>query len=387
MGEGYPNTSSAAAREGTALHELAHQCLEQEVKAVEFESIKFSNEGTPDEMELNEEQQEVVQAVVDYVVATPGSKLYEQKVSYGRAIGQDPKLAFGTADYVVLDGEDLHVMDAKFGRRFVDCFENTQMLLYGIGVVDALETLGDEIKTISFHILQPRVGGKVAKDPWVITRTELDEWIDLLKDKAVMVAKAIETFAPENKVWQQDFLEPSEDACFYCPAAAACPALEQVTKEPAAQVAHSAEDGEFAPLTVTDKLSGRVLAQKLRVIPLLEIFIKAVQAEAYRALSDGQEVEGFKMILGRQGHRRWADEQAALAKAQELGLTKDQAQAEPKLKSPAQLQKTLAEIVDKDAAKAIVDDLVVRNAAKPTMVKSEVPGEPWNGAADMSEFE
>ena len=66
------------------------------------------------------------------------------------------KEAFGTADCVVVGGEDLHIIDLKYGQGvLVDARENTQLMLYGLGALSLLDGIYD-IENVSLHIYQPR---------------------------------------------------------------------------------------------------------------------------------------------------------------------------------------------------------------------------------------
>lgn len=388
LSQGIPDSGSAAATEGTGLHELLAQCFEAGTDAWEVPSIKFKADGKEHEIELNEEQHGAVQACLDYVRSFEGSKFYEMSVTYGRTIGQPDEEAFGTADIIVLDGTHLHVMDAKFGRRFVDCVDNKQMLLYGIGVVQALETLGDEIETISLHILQPRVGGKVAKEPWTISRAELDNRAAGFTAHAGEVQTALKTFTSGKQpgvLWAENFLRPSETACNWCRAAAICPALAKVAEDATADAA-SLED--FEAVSPLDSYKPEAMAVALSRIPLLETYIKAVQEAAFSRLERGVVVPGYKLIRGREGNRKWGDEKAVIAWAKSQGATDAAIMTEPKLKSPAQLAPVMKTLLDctKDESVEAVDQHVIRNPAKPSLVKAEVPGEPWTGATDAEEF-
>lgn len=389
MSQGIEDSAGAAALEGTALHEVTTACLEKDLDAYEFDRIKFHSDGRDHDVELNDEQREAVQEVVDYVRGIEGSQFYELTVSYGRAIGQPENEAFGTTDIASLIGTHCDIIDAKFGRRFVGSFQNKQMLLYGIGTVDALEALGDEVTTIGLHIAQPRVGGKVAGDPWVITRDELEVWIDYFKERAEAVQQAIDTYKPHDAEWQNEYLNPGELQCMYCRAAGACPKLRAIANNVGDMMAET-EDflGEFHPVNILDQMPPAQLSLALTWLPLLDTFAKATTKEAFKRLGEGKDVPDYKLIKGRQGHRRWADEAKAKAKAEELGATPAAMYGEPKLKTPAQMQsvfKILLESTTAEAA-AAVDALVVRNPAKPTLAKSEVPGEAWVGSADAAEF-
>lgn len=389
MSQNIPDLGNSAAQEGTALHELMNHCLVNDVDADGFERFEYMYNGQKDVIELTDEQRDVVQQCVNHVRATEGIKFYEMTVSYGETLGQDADEAFGTADIIIVNGTHVEIQDAKFGRTFVDKVENKQMLLYAIGVVQALEALGDEIKTVGMNILQPRVGGKVAGEPWVITRKELDDWGVEFKRAATAVQEATLTFVPpghkDHPKWAYKHLKEGESQCRWCKAAAACVKLNALAQE----VSRMSTDQPFDEVSVVSSMPEAVLSAAVSRLPLLEIYSKAVTAEAMRRLSDGLPLVGYKLIQGREGHRRWADEDKVKKALTELGATDAALYGPPKLKSPAQMVQVVRTLTDCNKAEAeeSLAPLVVRNPAKPAMVRDEVPGDPWSGSASASEFE
>lgn len=382
MGLGMRSGSSAAALEGTALHELTAECLEKGKEPDDYVEITFKSDGKLHTFELNDEQRDCVKQVVDYVRSRPGLKFFETKVNYGEALGQDNDKAFGTADIICVDGGHVEVLDAKFGRRFVDREQNKQMLLYAIGAVDAVEALGDDVETLGLNILQPRVGGKVCGDPWTLTRAELTEWQEFFRKKAVEVTEAIDSFpgieTKEMFKWESRYLMAGEKQCQWCPAAGVCPQLEREAKLAENSVQDS--DGTILEEFATKLSEGR-LALALERLPLLETYSKAVEAEAFKRLETGDKIRGYKLIKGRAGHRKWADEKVAAEKLKALGVDPF---GEPKIKSPAQADKLVKKI---DGGTEAVAELVTRNPPKPALVKEAVPGEAWAASATIEEFD
>lgn len=401
LAKGVAETGSPAAREGTGLHALLDHCLANKLDATDFEgqTWAFDDHGEACDMEISDEQAEAVQSVIDFVRTLPGVLFTEMQVAYGRAIGQPDSEAFGTTDVAVLDGTHLHVVDAKFGRHYVDQFENKQMLLYGIGVVDSLEVLGDAVDSITLYIAQPRAGFH-NPEGWTLTRAELEEWITYFKEAARRVETATALFNPAwlqpggwesltAKEWVKAFLQVSEDACRFCPVRAACPALQALADETAksAPAAASADEFDTTGEDAMTLLDDAVLAHHLANAGKLEMFLEAVKTEAMRRLVDGRSVPGFKLITGRQGNRKWVDEKAAEAAVRKHGGTDAAVFAPAKIKTPAQMAKILKPLLGtKEAAEELLDTLTTRSPAKPALVARNVPGAPWAGGNVESEF-
>lgn len=397
---GRQGVGSAAAREGTGLHALLEHCLVNGLDATDFvgKEYKFDDHGEGCSMEITDEQAEAVQFVLDEVTKLPGVLSTETRVCYGRAIGQPDTKAFGTTDIAVIDGTHLTIADAKFGRRFVDQVENWQMLLYAIGYVDSLEAIGDAVETITLRILQPRAGSQ-DREGWTITRSELDGWVAKFKAAALRVDVAKSTFSPKwvesgfsgevAQSWAESLLKPSETACTFCPVAAFCPALAKVTDDMVAKANEvvSPEDFELVVAEVK-KFDAIMLSRQLESATIVELFIEAVRSEAKLRLAEGGEVPGYKLIAGRQGNRSWVDADSAARSVAAMGLEDEQAYAPRKLKSPAQMVTALKGVLgSKAAAEDALTELTVRSPAKPSLVSSSVPGQPWVGGASEDEFE
>jgi hypothetical protein len=130
MEEGFPDTPSKYAAEGTAMHELARWCLENGRRAEERISTEI--EG----IEITDDMAELVQGYVDVVrglTATARWTAVERKVDVSEITGQPEQ--FGTADFLALFDHELMVLDLKTGYRPVSPVDNTQLMLYALGAL------------------------------------------------------------------------------------------------------------------------------------------------------------------------------------------------------------------------------------------------------------
>lgn len=381
----YRDDSSVAAEEGTALHAVLEHCVKNDIDACDVDVLVYRDHGKTKTIRPNDEQAEAVQTVLDQARSLPGKLFSEMKVCYGYAIGQPPSKAFGTLDIASLEGTILHVLDAKFGRHFVSQIENPQMLLYAIGAVDSLKALGDKITDVYLHIGQPRAG---SQDPegWHITAGELADWVKWFRKRAREVERAVPmppVDTPAFNSWYKEFLKPSDEGCRFCPFAPVCPALKKEFDEMVKNAKDAASADEFELVDATNEALSSCLSKADRV----ERYIKAVRSEATRRISDGNDVPEWKLVKGRAGNRKWADEDKALKRLLSHGLSQDDSHSPRKILSPAKAEKALKKVLDKEEAKEVIELLVTRNPPKPSLVPSDRPGEPWVGSADLTEFE
>lgn len=133
-------------KEGTAGHWVACCYASGEVLPIE-------GDVAPNGVEVTEE---MVDGALTYIEAIgirqPGANL-ERRVSIARIHPQ----CWGTPDYDDYDPAKrlLRVIDYKFGFKYVDVFENPQLVAYAIGRLDELN-LSDLNTYVEFVIVQPR---------------------------------------------------------------------------------------------------------------------------------------------------------------------------------------------------------------------------------------
>ena len=317
---------------------------------------------------------EAVSKYVEYVRGISGTRWLETRIYYGNLLGVPEDEGFGTGDCCVLNGTILHVIDAKFGRGYVNPVETKQMILYGAGMVDAIEAVGEEITEVHLHVMQPRVSDKPV--PYVMTRAELQGHVERLRDRAQLAMEATISFTNLNDTaWVKKYLNPGEYQCQWCPAAVLCPALKREVDQFTA-----ASDEEFGIVSLLEQLPGEALGKYQTQVGLVEIWVKAVEHETVRRLTRGDKVPGFKLVKGREGNRRWADPVAA---AEAFKDVEEIAFDPPTLKTPAQLEKALKKDAER---KKRIEEYVVRNPARPTMTTEDDPRETWQEAAGADEF-
>lgn len=378
LSQGIHKRSSFAADEGTAGHQLGERCIADETEPYDFigEIIPVAGNGDDiitNEIEVTLDLAEAVSKYVEYVRGISGTRWLETRIYYAQLLGVPEEEGFGTGDCAILNGTILHVIDAKFGRGYVNPVENKQMILYGAGVVDALETVGEEVTEIHLHVMQPRVSDKPM--PFVMTRDELRGHVEKLRIAAQRAMEATISFTNlDNDAWVKMYLNAGEYQCQWCPAAAFCPALRAEVNQ-----FTGACDEEFGIVSLLEQLPGKELGKYQTQVGLVEIWVKAVEHETLRRLTLGESVPGFKLVKGREGNRKWADPEAAAQAFADVEEAFEPAQ----LKTPPQVEKALKK--DKER-KALIEKLVVRSPAKPTMTTEDDPREKWQEAAGADEF-
>lgn len=331
-----PDTSSAAADEGTAAHELGAWCLETGGNARDRlgDMIRVGD----DFWEVTAEMADYVQMYVDCVRAEPGELMVEQRLEIGFLTGEEG--ATGTADVIRIDGRTLRLKDLKYGYTFVPA-DSDQLKMYGAAALRQFSMLYD-IDTVELQIIQPRINSFPKVE---VSVTDLKEW----EAETMAIARRI-LAGPEG-------LEavPGDKQCKFCRAKGACPAL----KEKALSVVRL---DDFTDLTA--RVSLLTNAQLADIAPHLEMihdWCNGVRAEMDRRILSGQEIEGWKVVQGKKGNRAWADETAAQAALEASG--KDA--FVKKVISPSQAEKLF-----KDAPEvwAQLQQMVTQSPGRPAVV-------------------
>jgi hypothetical protein len=265
---------------------------------------------------------------------------------------------FGTSDATVLDAGNrhLHVVDLKYGKGLaVDDTDNPQLLLYAAGA--ARRHHNAQIEKLTMWIVQPRAPHP--KGP--IREYEID-LIDLFDFEHDLARAATATESPDAPLVAGDW-------CWFCPAQPVCPAA-RVTRVGAA-AEEFGEIGEPVTFTAPEKLSPERLAALLREADAIGNYVKAVQEHAHAQAMGGHMPDGFKLVPKR-ATRKWKDEAEALASLTRLKVSKAEAYTEPKLRSPAQLEKFFPGR-NKDQRQAAMADLVVKQSSGFNLVPVEDP--------------
>ena len=227
----------------------------------------------------------------------------DQRYDFSHVI--DVPNSFGTADAVVLDGDTLIVIDYKYGMGVkVDAEHNEQLQLYALGALHQYEIVAD-IQHVMMVIHQPRMNHV---SEWQITVDQLRQFGEEAKQKAQNILAGVIDY------------EPGEKQCKFCKAKALCPALKAEVLTTVAADASDFEDITEVPPVSEEPSELSVMMSK---VSLIEDWCKAVRAEVERKLFDGSEVPGYKLVEGRKGIRKWADEEAVLTAMKSFRMKKD----------------------------------------------------------------
>ena len=318
--EGIPATTSKYAEEGTAAHALGEHCLNKKVMDV-GQYFGSAVPGRADE--VTEEMVNAVQVYVSTVLNDLNNTKKAKLVTEHKFdLEHVRKGMFGTADAAVFDKKLIRVYDYKHGAGvFVPVEENTQGMYYALGAVHELAPKAKEVEMV---IVQPRctIGEPVRR--WRISVKDLYAWRD--NELIPAVERAM---GPYNDLISGDHCKST-----FCPAMAQCPSLANAAYE-MAKVDFGSDTTDIT-LPAPELLTVTEVAKVLDFAGVLSSYAKEVSNFAQKQLESGVIVPGYKLVA-KKSNRAWLAE-AEEALKDEYG---DDAyeQADPKLKSPAQIDK------------------------------------------------
>ena len=372
-----PDKSSAFAEEGTRAHELAEKILNGRLQGFEHQG------GTDPEMH------DYVLRYVDAVwtLAEGNELMVEQRVDFSHIVGVEN--SFGTADAVVIVGNELQIHDLKYGRGVqVDAEQNEQLQLYALGALEQFNLLYD-FDSVRLFIHQPRLNHV---SEWALSVEELEAFGQRAQEAAanVIVMFNIAECEGVNTLPLENFT-PGEKQCRFCKASAICTAREQFHMQTVA--------GDFDDLTApinelvasaiarVPMLTNAQLAEIYGQADFLESWLKAIRDRVNSELNAGHPVPGFKLVTGKQGNRAWRNEVEAEELLKSFRLKQDQMYSQ-KVISPTQAEKLLKKDSPRRWTKA--EALITRSDGKPTIAPESDPRpalnvNPVNDFDDVSE--
>lgn len=311
------SSSSGYAREGTAAHLIAADCIENDRDTWEWVGEHVEVEG--DTFVVDDEMAEAVQVWVDtirkdereYYEETGELPIIHVEITFDLRDIRDEM--FGTSDIVMLMPKWglIRVYDYKHGVGIpVDVVRNGQLMYYAVGALHDLKWVHSNMDAVELIVVQPRNDhylGPVRR--WRTTFDDLMDWMD--NELLPAVDRTREPDAPLHY----------GDHCRFCPAKTFCPALHELAQE---------------ALNMGDKvkpLSDEQLGEWLQKRDALRHFLKGLDDEAYHRLTHGNKVPGYKLVP-KQSKRVWTDGAEKEIKAQ---FGKQGFNIAPK--TPAQLEK------------------------------------------------
>jgi len=340
--EGFPDTTSEAAREGTLAHELAELKARHYFYTPDFGKKKYTTRANKLKKEdlWKDEMERYTDEYLDYLKVTAlnlNTAPYvaiEQKLDLGNWIPE----GFGTADCVMVYGNTVHVFDFKYGKGVqVDAEQNPQMMLYALGAYAAYKMLYP-IEQICMTIVQPRIDHV---SEWTCTLEKLLSFGEKVKERAALAIEGKGGYHPDEK------------ACRFCRAKAQCRARSDFNVKKAFNI------GEMPPL-----ISAEEAGQRLLELQDIVKYQKDLQEWALSECLAGKDVPGWKAVEGR-SVRDWSDMDAAFDKLIKSEMTMEEMLYEKKPLTLAQVEK----LIGKKDFQDTVGEFVVKKSGKPTLVK------------------
>lgn len=282
-----------------------------------------------------------------------------------------PGVITGTSDGVVItrdaEGYDvLWTLDYKYGRKTVSAATG-QLTLYAVGAIDRYGDLTD-IRTVHQIIVQPRVSE--VNDLHTLTI----EQVEGFANSAGLAAFTANALLDKPEAAILPHLHPSPDACQWCEAKGACPALaRELLNE---FLDETQEPPEPAPVA-HDTPAERV-AHWFTLLPRVREWCDKVEGIANALALSGHTLPGLKLVTGKRGNRKWRDEAAA---TELLEVLLGEEAFTRKLITPAQADKLAGK-----KGMGSLEDLTVQEDGKPTLAP-ESDKRPAISVDTLSDFE
>lgn len=289
----YPDTTSDAAEQGTAAHELAEHKLRH---ALDQPTTPPQSDWFDDEMDDHTD------TYADHVMAeltrtretSPAAFCsVEERLNFSHIVPD----GFGTGDAVIVGDDTLTIVDFKYGKGVkVDAENNPQMSLYALG---AIHTYGMiyKIQQVRMVIFQPRLNNISV---WETTPQHLDQWAH-----NVVAPAAKQAAVGEGELTAGEW-------CTFCKHAPQCPALAKQHFAPIPTT--NGEPMAPAPDTLTDNQISQIITHAKD----LKKWLTKVEEFALTQAQQGHRYPGLKLVEGR-SVRRYTDEQAVATIVEQAG--------------------------------------------------------------------
>lgn len=332
-----PDTESPYAKEGTLAHAICEVKLYGFFSAAPKKTITSKLNKLKKDKLYQPEMDGYTDDYTDYVkkialsFSSKAHAAVERRVDYSNYAPE----GFGTADCIIVHGEELHIIDFKYGKGVpVSAENNSQLKLYALGAYQQYG-LFYPIKNITLHIVQPRINNF---SEWATTLEELTKWGDSIKPAAQLAFEGGGEFH-------------SGEHCRFCKINGTC-------RKRCEECLSAEQDfGYRRPPELTDEEVGKVLEHSR----FLKKWAEDIEKYALSAILDGKKIEGWKAVEGR-GSRQYTDTEKIPQRLEAAGYSSEMAFKREML-TPPQLEK----VIGKKDFTEIFADLVEAVKGKPTL--------------------
>ena len=357
-----PNESSVFAEEGTRAHEFAESAA----------LLVRAGEYTPNHLMFADCDEEMRDAVDFYArtvanIASAEWTVFEVECGLSLDFLTGEKGSNGTADCLIVTGKTLHIVDFKYGRGVkVSAFRNTQLAMYALAAME-FYGLFAPIESVKLHIVQPRLNHY---DTWEVSVADMSWFKDAVAERAAL---ATMLYNDPSKVEDQYF-DAGCEVCQFCLAKSKCPKFTEHTRNaiieafPVMPEETKAELGNIL-VVPSDPVN---LAKAYGAIDAIELWIKTVRETMHRRLNNGEKIEGYKLVTGRPGNRKWKNEAEAEALMKKMRVKEPQ-MYERKLISPTKAERLVkTEAIGPRQWKQL-EELIERPEGKPAVALESDP--------------
>jgi len=308
MQEAFPHLpweDDESSAEGTCAHWVLAQALTSVVQLADMEG-ELDPAGTPVTDEMLDGVELAVDAV-DELLAKHGATRADLVVEQPVAITRIHASCWGTPDIRFWSPRTgtLVVIDFKFGFRYVEEFENDQLVAYTVGEMDTQGVI-DTMTPCSNVIIQPRAYGKSPVREWNFMGSDVRAFVNIM------------TSAVEAALMPNPVAVATPDGCRNCRARNGCP-TNQIAGQIAMSYSSHPQPLDLPPVALSTEL--RFAEHQLG---LLQSRVTGLEAQAKYLIEQGQRLPHHVLKAG-SGRTVWLmpdDQVVAMGPALGLNLAK-----------------------------------------------------------------
>ena len=307
------------AEEGTFAHAVAAYCIKTGCNCCAGMTVQYEDHGKEIKRSVLDDMVEPVQRYIDFIrslskcpAASCESHAFtfiEQQVSLSSLYNVPDH--YGYVDFFIYypESKTLHLLDLKYGKGVeIEVRDNSQMIIYGWAGIHFIELFGYEIDKIILSIFQPRIHDKPRYISY--SRSEFDALLPQIEVDAQLAwhAYGLDSI-PEN---EPELFNPGAEQCRFCPAGRRghCVAMETYLENKLQCEFHDETSIRDARNKIR-KFTDERLAEIYPCLELLDLLLGDLRKETYNRMKAGKTIQGYKLVEGRKGNRKWIDEKEA----------------------------------------------------------------------------